>query len=141
MYSGNLSASNVTFLENTFPGQIESIEQNGKLAVTSSFPEITSAGFEAPEYAAAEPYTGLQLKSQGPPWVQQTSDWALLRVNVRYPPLPDTYAFSSMGTGVNAYMIDTGIRFTHNDFWPFPGNEAGPSRARPAMSGWSNGCA
>ncbi len=42
--------------------------------------------------------------------------WGLDRVDQRNLPLSGSYTFDFDGTGVNAYIIDTGIRTTHNDF-------------------------
>lgn len=48
--------------------------------------------------------------------VQTDATWGLDRVDQRDLPLNDTYEFPSDGTGVNAYVIDTGVRITHEDF-------------------------
>ncbi len=42
--------------------------------------------------------------------------WALDRIDQRNLPLQGNYSYSSTGTGVNAYVIDSGIRATHTDF-------------------------
>jgi len=42
--------------------------------------------------------------------------WGLDRVDQRSLPRDYTYNYNQTGTGVNAYIIDTGIRFTHVDF-------------------------
>ena len=42
--------------------------------------------------------------------------WGLDRLDQRSLPLSTTFTYTSRGTGVTAYIIDTGIRFTHNDF-------------------------
>lgn len=42
--------------------------------------------------------------------------WGLDRVDQHARPLDQTYNYNQTGTGVDAYIIDTGIRFTHVDF-------------------------
>ncbi len=48
--------------------------------------------------------------------VQTDATWGLDRVDQRDLPLDDTYEFPTDGTGVNAYVIDTGVLITHEDF-------------------------
>lgn len=43
-------------------------------------------------------------------------------------PTDGKFVFGPGGTGVHAYVLDTAIRTTHNDFRPY-GNPTGPSRA------------
>jgi len=42
--------------------------------------------------------------------------WGLDRIDQRALPLNQTYSYTSTGSGVNAYIIDTGIRTTHTQF-------------------------
>src|SRR5258706_6670064 len=42
--------------------------------------------------------------------------WHLDRVDQRSLPMDTAYNYSSMGTGVNIYILDSGIRYTHVDF-------------------------
>lgn len=42
--------------------------------------------------------------------------WGLDRVDQHALPLNQTYNYNQTGTGVDAYIIDTGIRLTHTDF-------------------------
>lgn len=42
--------------------------------------------------------------------------WGLDRVDQASLPLDNSYTYNQTGTGVDAYIIDTGIRFTHTDF-------------------------
>ncbi len=42
--------------------------------------------------------------------------WGLDRVDQHSLPLDNSYSYNQTGAGVDAYMIDTGIRFTHTDF-------------------------
>ncbi len=47
---------------------------------------------------------------------QTNATWGLDRIDQRDRPLNGTYVYTPTGSGVNAYIIDTGIRRTHNDF-------------------------
>ncbi len=48
--------------------------------------------------------------------VQTGATWGLDRVDQVDLPLDQTYTYNTAGAGVNAYIIDTGIRITHADF-------------------------
>ena len=47
---------------------------------------------------------------------QANPPWGLDRIDQRNLPLNLSYNYDSNGTGVNAYIIDTGIRSTHSEF-------------------------
>ncbi len=47
---------------------------------------------------------------------QTAAPWGLDRIDQLNLPLQGNYTYSSSGTGVNAYVIDSGIRRTHTDF-------------------------
>jgi subtilisin family serine protease/PKD repeat protein len=48
--------------------------------------------------------------------VQTDATWGLDRVDQVDLPLDQTYTYNAAGAGVNAYIIDTGIRISHSDF-------------------------
>lgn len=45
-----------------------------------------------------------------------TPSWGLDRIDQRNLPLDDSYTYPNTASGVTAYIIDTGIRISHNDF-------------------------
>jgi subtilisin family serine protease len=47
---------------------------------------------------------------------ETNATWGLDRVDQRSLPLSTTYTYNSTGSGVTAYIIDTGIRFGHTEF-------------------------
>jgi subtilisin family serine protease len=47
---------------------------------------------------------------------QPNATWGLDRIDQRSLPLDTTFNFTNTGSGVDAYIIDTGIRFSHSDF-------------------------
>jgi aqualysin 1 len=47
---------------------------------------------------------------------QSPATWGLDRIDQRALPLNNTYNYNFTGAGVTAYIIDTGIRITHNEF-------------------------
>jgi subtilisin family serine protease len=47
---------------------------------------------------------------------QASATWGIDRVDQRGLPLNLTYTYGATGAGVNAYIIDTGIRASHSDF-------------------------
>lgn len=47
---------------------------------------------------------------------QTNATWGLDRIDQRNLPLNSTYIYNTTGAGVNAYIIDTGIRRTHVEF-------------------------
>lgn len=48
--------------------------------------------------------------------VQSNPTWGLDRVDQRSVPLDTEYSYEKTGTGVNVYVVDTGIKITHSEF-------------------------
>jgi subtilisin family serine protease len=59
------------------------------------------------------------VEADGPVWLvttQTDATWGLDRIDQRALPLSTTYTYANTGSGVTAYIIDTGIRFSHSEF-------------------------
>ena len=72
---------------------IEGIKKNPKVAYVEQDMEVFAVGTQSP-----------------------TPSWGLDRVDQTYLPLNNTYNYTSTGSGVKAYIIDTGIKLDHVDF-------------------------
>ena len=59
------------------------------------------------------------VEADGPVWLvadQTGATWGLDRIDEKSRPLDGNYTYDFTGAGVTAYIIDTGIRFSHSDF-------------------------
>ena len=66
---------------------------------------------EDPDVAYVEEDSVMEINT-----TQTGATWGLDRIDQRNLPLSTTYSYTTTGSGVNVYVIDTGIRRTHNDF-------------------------
>ena len=88
-------------------GQVFTKAINGAV-VTLPAPAVADL-LAAPGVLDVSPNGTMRLSQANPPW-------GLDRTDQRNLPLNSTYSFTSTGSGVTAYVIDTGIRTTHVDF-------------------------
>lgn len=61
------------------------------------------------DYIEADQYVGLNT-------TQSPATWGLDRIDQRNLPLSGSYTYTVTGAGITAYIIDTGIRFSHTQF-------------------------
>jgi subtilisin family serine protease len=60
--------------------------------------------------------TDIAMQKQGTLATQAGATWGIDRTDQRDLPLNSTYTYGDAGTGVRAYVVDTGILATHTDF-------------------------
>ena len=79
-----------------------------------------SARLPAGAAQALARHPSVQLVEQDQPMTifttQASATWGLDRSDQRALPLSGTFTYANTGAGVRAYIIDTGIRFDHNEF-------------------------
>ncbi|KAL6767419.1 hypothetical protein ACKKBF_B35160 [Auxenochlorella protothecoides x Auxenochlorella symbiontica] len=128
-FAGMLDQEDQESLRSSHGSDIQSMEDNTQLhtaELVSKSSEMTLLSYSPP-----------RLSTRGSLWTQDGPAWPLQRINRRRwsPGMspPADYAFSALGSGVNAYIVDTGIRLSHREFASFP-DGTGASRALPAMS-------
>ncbi len=92
-------------------GNVNRIYKNALLGFTISLPEAAARRLSLdPRVAFVEEDSEITLST-----TQTNATWGLDRIDQRNRPLSTTYTYSSTGTGVKAYVIDTGIRATHQE--------------------------
>jgi subtilisin family serine protease len=74
-------------------------------------PALAAIVARDPRVAYVEEDAEVQLDS-----TQPSATWGLDRIDQRSLPLSSTFSYTSTGLGVRAYVIDTGIRFSHAEF-------------------------
>lgn len=83
------------------------------IATTNDKPAPGGTSTVAPHGGGA---TGPHTLAPSGKSVQTGATWGLDRIDQPYRPLNGTYRYTSVGTGVTAYVIDTGILASHTQF-------------------------
>ena len=79
-------------------------------ALPSNVAEALSADPRVTRIVVQRQYSKIETVSQS------NATWGLDRIDQRALPLDTTYSYNHTGAGVNAYIIDTGIRYSHREF-------------------------
>jgi subtilisin family serine protease len=100
-------------LAQLFGGNVDRVYQHALLGFAVRMPEAAARLLSLDDRVAFVEEDGLvhALATQSNP-----PSWGLDRIDQRNLPLNQSYTYNFDGTGVTAYIIDTGIRFSHNDF-------------------------
>jgi subtilisin family serine protease len=95
-----------------FGARITHVYRSALKGYSASLPTALVAALRVdPRVAAVEPDGIMRADA-----TQSGAPWGLDRIDQRSLPLSNTYTYGSTGSGVKAYIIDTGIRFSHQDF-------------------------
>ena len=144
-FSGAFTPGNLSRVLSAHRGQLAYVERDAPLTITGQPRPDWIASDAAPAGAARggsgtpsrrlRQLLGRQGSRQRRRALPEQADpnWDLDRLDQRDARLDGLYHYDAMGSGVNVYVIDTGIRFTHTEFRTMQGG--GAARARPGFSG------
>jgi subtilisin family serine protease len=95
-----------------FGGTVSHVYSHALKGYSLTLPSAAvSALAQAPGVAYVEPDGVVTADT-----TQSGATWGIDRIDQRSLPLSGTYTYTATGSGVTAYIIDTGIRFTHTQF-------------------------
>jgi aqualysin 1 len=93
-------------------GQVDFVYDAALTGFAGNFPEQALAGLSHnPNVDFIEADQEITLDA-----TQSSAPWGLDRIDQRRLPLNGTYTYNATGSGVKAYIIDTGIRISHTQF-------------------------
>jgi subtilisin family serine protease len=107
-----LPASVGSELSSRFGGSLAHVYSHAIQGFSLSLPtQVASALARDPRVAFVEPDSVVTADT-----TQSNATWGIDRIDQHALPLSHTYTYTATGTGVKAYIIDTGIRFSHSQF-------------------------
>lgn len=114
-----VSADAVTASVAALGGQVKYVYGTALNGYSAYLPAAALAAVRsdpAVAYVAADGIVSLDPEEVSTDTVQAGATWGLDRIDQRSLPLSTTYTYTRTGSGVHAYIIDTGIRSTHTQF-------------------------
>jgi subtilisin family serine protease len=111
--SGTMTTSSATSLAGKYGGSVKATYTNTLRGFAASMSEAQAkrlAADPAVEYVEADQVYRISGTQTNPP------SWGLDRIDQRNLPLNQTYVYPDVTQTVRAYILDTGILTTHNDF-------------------------
>jgi subtilisin family serine protease len=109
----DVTTSSAGTLSTRYGGQVVDVWKDALNGFSANMSERAAkrlAADPAVKYVEQNQYVSLDA-TQSP-----TPSWGLDRIDQRALPLNNSYTYPTNGAGVTAYIIDTGIRITHQDF-------------------------
>jgi subtilisin family serine protease/subtilisin-like proprotein convertase family protein len=106
-------AASATSLAGKYNASVRQTFQNAIRGFEAKMSEAAARKLAAnPNVAYVEQNHTVSLAATQSP----TPSWGLDRIDQRNLPLNNSYTYPNTGSGVKAYIIDTGILYSHNDF-------------------------
>lgn len=97
---------------------------------SGSIVELTPTAASTLSKSSSVKWVGLDVAVSASITQSPSPSWGLDRIDQQSLPLSSSYNYSSTGAGVTAYIVDTGINLTHNDF---------TGRVRAGYDVWAQG--
>jgi subtilisin family serine protease len=95
-----------------FGGRVEHVYSSALSGFAISLPDPAAARLAADPRIESVELDGVVTADA----VEAPVTWGLDRIDQHSLPLSNSYQYTATGSGVTAYIIDTGIRFTHSEF-------------------------
>ena len=100
-------------LAGQYGGKVDTVYRSALKGFAVTLPESAAkrlAANPAVDYVEQDQVFTIQATQTNPP------SWGINRIDQRNLPLDSAYSYTSTGSGVNVYVIDTGVRNTHTTF-------------------------
>ncbi|KAL3147460.1 hypothetical protein ABBQ38_014518 [Trebouxia sp. C0009 RCD-2024] len=133
--SGIFTATDIQQISRLYQDSLLAVEKDGTFQVDQEpSPSSSSSVLKEAERQQAAASSAPATGSTGFP----TTPWGLDMIDQRTLPLDHLYHYSGLGSGVHVYMVDTGIRLTHEDFGHMDGTPGSRAVAGFSVFGDNN---